>query len=732
MSRLLMTSLAALSFVGFSACSQEAELTQTNETETASDMSATDAPSDPYLWLEEVESEEALNWVRSQNERSLEHLQANPVFEDLKAKALDVVNSDARIPYGSIRNGEVYNFWQDETNVRGLWRKTSLESYATDEPEWETVLDFDKLAADEDANWVFKGANCYAAKGETDYKCMVTLSNGGKDAAEQREFDLASKTFVEDGFYVPEAKSGVTWVGYDTLLVATDWGADGATLTESGYPSIVKRWKRGTPLADAETVYVGDKTDVGIWPFALELEDGSMLEGAVEADTFFTSKYFIFPNGGDDAVQLPIPPKSTPIDLFDGQLLFTLQQDWDVKTDTLEKSFKSGSLLAMPFDAFLETGEITDVEQVFAPGDRQAIEGVSTTKGQILVTINDNVTGKILKIVRTEGEWVTTPLDLPENGALGVSFADTDEDTVFINYEGFLTPDSMMSYTPSTGEIETLKSLPEWFDASDLVVEQKEATSKDGTKIPFFIIHKKGIPHDGSTPTLLYAYGGFQVSMNPSYSGIRGKLWLERGGAYVLANIRGGGEFGPEWHQAGLKTNRQVIYDDFIAVAEELIDHGVTTPDHLGIMGGSNGGLLMGVMLTQRPDLWDAVVVQVPLLDMLRYHLLLAGASWVDEYGSPDVPEEREWLEKMSPYHNFDETADYPEPFFVTSTKDDRVHPGHARKMAKLFEEAGKPFLYYENIDGGHSAAANLQETAKRVALEYTYLTEKLMGDSEE
>lgn len=730
MSRKLMTSLAVLTFIGLAACSQETKVAETPDTKPAD--TKTVEKTDPYLWMEEVEGEKALDWVRAQNERSLDQLQSNPLYEELEAAALEIVNSKERIPYGSIRNGEVYNFWQDETNVRGLWRKTSLESYATDAPEWETILDFDKLAEEEGKNWVFKGSSCYTAKDEANYKCLVTLSDGGKDAAVRREFDLQTKTFVEGGFEMPEAKAGTAWVDYDTLLVGTDWGGDGSTLTESGYPSVVKRWSRGTPLESAETIFTGDKTDVGIWPITLEKEDGTRIEGVVESDTFFTSKYFIFPNGGTDAVQLPIPPKSTPIGLFERYMLMTLEQDWEVKNDIVDTTFATGSLLALPFPEDGQFPENIEPQIIFQPNDRQAIEGVSMTKGKVLMTLNDNVVGKIYTVAPGENGWDVEQIDLPENGRLGVAFADEDEDTVFINYEGFLTPDTLMSYSASTGEIKTLKTLPAWFDASDMVVEQKEVASKDGTMIPFFVIHKKGIEHDGKTPTLMYGYGGFQISMTPSYSGIRGKLWLERGGAFVLTNIRGGGEFGPKWHQAGLKTNRQVIYDDFIAIGEWLIDHKLTSPEHLGIMGGSNGGLLMGVMLTQRPDLWNAVVVQVPLLDMLRFHLLLAGASWVDEYGSPDVPEEREWLEKMSPYNNFHADKDYPEPFFVTSTKDDRVHPGHARKMAKLFEDAGKPFLYYENIDGGHSAAANLQETARRSALEYTYLSEKLMGDSEE
>lgn len=727
MNRKLMTSFAALAVLGLGACSQEPDVTTTNTdtSEPVAQTASTDA-TDPYIWMEEVEGDEALNWVRGQNERSLDVLENDPVYEELKAAALEIVNSTERIPYGSIRGGEVYNFWQDETNVRGLWRKTSLESYGTESPEWETILDFDALAKEEDANWVFKGASVYAEPGSTNYTSLVTLSDGGKDAAVRREFDLTTKTFVEGGFEMPEAKAGTAWVDRDTLLVGTDWGEDGSTLTESGYPSIVKRWKRGTPLEEAETIFTGDKTDVGIWPFTLELEDGTRLQNVAESDTFFTSKYWWFPEGETEPVQWPIPAKATPSDIYKGKFLFTLEQDWDAKG---QGEFKSGDLLAFDLASFLETRELPEVELVFRPNDRQAVNGVSVAKGAALLSINDNVRGVILKLEPGENGWTTEPLDLPRNGQVGLAFADKDESTVFINYEGFLTPDSLLSYSTDSEEIATLKSLPEKFDTDGLTVQQFEATSKDGTKVPYFVVHREDIELDGSTPTLLYGYGGFQISLNPRYSAISGKLWLERGGAYVLANIRGGGEFGPEWHQAGLKTKRQVVYDDFIAVGEDIIAKGITSSDHLGIMGGSNGGLLMGVMMTQRPDLWDAIVIQVPLLDMLRYHLLLAGASWVDEYGSPDVPEEREWLEKMSPYNNFDDSVDYPTPFFVTSTKDDRVHPAHARKMAKLFEETGKPFFYYENIDGGHSAAANLQETAKRSALEYTYLTRQLMRD---
>lgn len=680
------------------------------------------APVDPNLWLEEVEGEKALDWVRAQNERTLAELQTDPRYAGFEAAALDALNSRERIPYGAVRNGWVYNFWQDDVNVRGLWRRTSLTSYASADPEWETIVDFDKLSADEGKNWVYKGADCLRQTGKPARHCLVSLSDGGKDAVINREFDLSTQTFVQGGFVTPEAKQGVAWVDADTLLIASDWGA--GTVTDSGYPFIVKRWHRGTPLDAAEEVIRGASTQVGVWPMVMELDDGQVLQGAVKAETFFTHSYWWLPDGEAQPVRWPIPLKSSPNGIYKGQFLLSLEEDWAPEGQT--ESFTSGDLVAFDVAAFLATRQLPKVDLVFRPGATQAVNGVAIAKGAALLSINDNVVGRVMRLEPGADGWTRTPVDLPGSGQAGIAFAEAHEEAVFLNYEDFLTPDSLLSYDIRTGDVASLKSLPGKFDVSGLKVEQYFATSKDGTKVPYFIVHKADMPLDGSTPTLLYGYGGFQVSMNPAYSPVTGRLWLEQGGAYVLANIRGGGEFGPAWHQAGLKRDRQRVFDDFIAVGEDLIARKVTRPRHLGIMGGSNGGLLMGVMLNQRPDLWNAVVVQVPLLDMMRYHVLLAGASWVDEYGSPGVPEERAFLETISPYQNFDAARSYPTPFFVTSTKDDRVHPGHARKMAKLFEAAGLPFLYYENIDGGHSAAANQTERAKRSALEFTYLSERL------
>jgi len=678
-----------------------------------------------HLWLEEVEGNEALAWVRKQNERSLEILQADPRYDAFEAAAQEILTSKERIPYGRIRGDFVYNFWQDEHSIRGLWRRSTLASYRTGNPGWETVLDIDRLAEEEGENWVYKGASCYRDDDTGRYYCLVSLSEGGKDAVVKREFDLEAGEFVEGGFITPEAKQSSAWVDRDTLLIGTDWGA--GSLTESGYPRILKRWKRGTLLDEAEPVIEVDTTDVSVWPFTLEMDDGRVLSCAEESHTFFTATFWWMPEGEDEPVAFPFPPKVEIEELYRDWLLLAVKQEW--KPEGQEMEFRNGDLAAIRLTDFLETRKLPEVHLVFRPDETQAVNRVSVAKGAALLSINENVSSRLLRIEPGDEEWTREEVELGGNGQLGVVFSDRDEETVFLNYEDFLTPDSLWSYASASRELERLKSLPPKFDASGLEVTQRFASSSDGTRIPYYVVGPEGRQNDGTAPTLLYAYGGFQISLRPRYSGITGRLWLEQGGVYVLANIRGGGEFGPAWHQAGLKTNRQRVYDDFIAVAEDLVARNLTSPERLGIMGGSNGGLLMGVMLNQRPDLWNAAVVQVPLLDMLRYHLLLAGHSWIDEYGSPEVPEERAFLEKISPYHNFDPGREYPVPFFVTSTKDDRVHPAHARKMAILFEESGKPFYYYENIDGGHSAAANQNERAKRAALEYIYLARQLMGD---
>jgi prolyl oligopeptidase len=677
------------------------------------------ASPDPLLWLEDIEGKRALAWVQQQNERSLQRLTSDTRYADAYQQALSILEDHSRIPYGTLRGGFVYNFWQDHEHVRGLWRRTALASYETATPSWETLLDVDALAAAEGHNWVYKGVECQPDLGP---RCLVSLSDGGQDADVVREFDQHSRGFVTGGFALPEAKSDVVWQDADTLLVATDFG--GHSLTESGYPYIVKQWHRGQPLAQAREIYRGTAQDVLVSPARLDGDRGEVLLLIARARTFFSTDYLRVAAGSDPVKLEPLtlPAKVELQGISHGELLFRILQDWQLGG----QSFKGGSLLSMPLSAV--TTAQPPIHPVVVPGPRDSIEQVAITHSGVLVALYSNVKGRLLRLQFDGSAWTATDLDLPRTGSVGIATADERSDTAFATYEDFLQPATLYQVAVQTAQVKPIKSLAQKFDAGRFTVEQLAATSKDGTRVPYFVVRPKDFVADGRAPTLLYGYGGFDVSMLPSYLGTTGKLWLEHGGVYVLANIRGGGEFGPAWHEAGLKTHRQVVYDDFIAVATDLIARRITSTRRLGIEGGSNGGLLMGVMLTQRPELFHAAVVQVPLLDMLRFDKLLAGASWVDEYGSPQVPQERAWLEKMSPYQNLHYRKDFPEVFILTSTKDDRVHPGHARKYAAKLESLHMPFLYYENTAGGHSAAADLRERARRLALEFVYLSERLMN----
>ena len=685
------------------------------------DYTAPGQTNEDHLYLEEVLGDKALDEVKGWNERTLERLTSDPRFEKMQAGALEILNSKDKIPYVSYRNGEVHNFWQDETHIRGIWRKSTLDSYLSSNTQWETVLDFDKLAKDEGKNWVYKGNSCLSP----DYElCIVNLSDGGKDAVVRREFNSRTKTWVKDGFVTEESKGTMSWLDADHVVVGVNFGTDefGGTMTDSGYPVLAKLWTRGTPLSDAVEIGRGEKADVGYWAGTFELDDGSREIMNARSMTFYTSRYDWVPikDGKlQDAVALPIPEKVNMYGAFKDQVLLQLNEDW--------RGFKTGDLVSFDIHDFMKDAAIDNIALVYSPDEKSSLNNVGGTKSKLLLSISSDVTSAAYAFDYKDGNWTSEKLDFPENGTVAIGATNDKEDVAFISSESFLTPDTLWTYNTATGKKAKAKGLPAWFDASSMASEQFFATSPDGTKVPYFVVHDKSIKMDGTNPALLYGYGGFEISLNPSYSATRGKLWLENGGVYVLANIRGGGEYGPKWHQAGLKTQRQRIYDDFISVAEDLIEKGITSPKHLGIEGGSNGGLLMGVMFTQRPDLFNAVICAVPLLDMMRFHTLLAGASWMGEYGNPEDPAEGAFLKKISPYHNIDPEGDYPEVFFVTSTKDDRVHPAHARKVAKRMEDQGHDFLYYENIDGGHSAAANLKETAKRLALQHTYLMQKLV-----
>ncbi|MFP4540083.1 MAG: prolyl oligopeptidase family serine peptidase [Opitutales bacterium] len=672
-------------------------------------------PTDPFRWLEEVESERALDWARAQNVRSTRPIEAHAGFAPLRERLLEIYQSDEKIPYVREIGGRLYNFWRDAKHVRGIMRRTTLESYRTTRPEWETVLDLDALAAEEDENWVWKG---WSVLEPDDDRALVRLSRGGGDAVVLREFDLAAKAFVEGGFVVPEAKSRASWEDRDTLLVGTDFGA--GSLTTSGYPRTTRRWRRGAPLEEAEVVFEGETDDVSAGAYAY-WHKGERIVAASRAPTFFTSIEFLQRSG--QWVRMD-KPDDAEIAVHGPHTLIELRSDWE----TGGRTWPAGALLAIGTEAFLAGDR--DFALLFEPAPRKSLKGYIETVSGFVLNELVNVRDVHVVVRPTEEGWQRAPLALPGFGSVDVGAFDSDtSDQLWITVNDFLTPTSLF-LGDLEGEAELLKQLPAYFETEGLTMAQHEAVSADGTRIPYFIVHPEGMPLDGSNPTLLYGYGGFEVSLEASYSATIGAAWLEKGGVYVRANIRGGGEFGPAWHQAALKEHRQNSYDDFIAVAEDLIARGITQPARLACSGGSNGGLLTGNMLVQRPDLWGAVISAVPLLDMRRFHQLLAGASWMGEYGDPDDPAQWAWLERYSPFHQVKPTVDYPPVLFTTSTRDDRVHPAHARKMvARMLEQGHDQVFYYENIEGGHGGAANLLQSAYLQALEYTWLWMQLMND---
>ncbi len=677
-------------------------------------MAATGKKDSDYNWLEDLEGEKSLGWVREQNKRSLEQLRAYKDYGTFKEEALKILEAKDKIPYGRILGDYVYNFWQDADHLRGIWRRSTWTDYQAGKPKWDVLLNMDELGAKEGKSYVFGGAECL----KPDYeRCLVRISEGGSDAGIVREFDIKSKSFVKDGFILPASKSSLSWI--DREHVFFDNALTPVTQTSSGYPIEARIWKRGTALTEAKEVFKGEKSDVSVCSFVVHDEDREH-RFVTRALSFYTSKIYYLK--GEQLVELPLPLDVEFKGLFKGQFLLSNRSQLGIH--------KPGSLLAVPFELLLSSQKTPAFELVFTPSAQQALDGTSRGLDYLYVAILDQVRNKVLRFERqTVGgaaSWVSESLPLDDKGTIGLNSVDEFSNRMLLSYEDFLVPSSLYAVDGKKLTKTLVMQAPPRFNADGLQIHQEFANGKDGTKIPYFLVHRRGLKLDGSNPTLLYGYGGFEVSMQPSYASVTGKLWLERGGVYVLANIRGGGEFGPRWHQAALKENRQKAFDDFAAVAEDLIKSKITSPTHLGIQGGSNGGLLMGATFTQRPELFSAVVCQVPLLDMMRYHKLLAGASWMAEYGNPDDPKMASVIKKYSPFQNLQEKKAYPEVFFVTSTKDDRVHPAHARKMAARMADMKKPFLYYENIEGGHSASADLQQMAERYALQYAYLWSKL------
>ena len=671
------------------------------------------AAEDPYLWLEEVEGERAMAWVRERNLETQQAFTETSAFKELESGLLTILDSDDRIPFVAKHGAQYYNFWRDARNPRGLWRRTSLAEFRKPSPQWQVVLDIDALGKAEHENWVFQGAE-YLKPGFE--RCLVSLSRGGADASVTREFDLTTLTFVEDGFQLPESKGGASWIDLDTVFVSADFGP--GSFTTSGYPRVVKIWQRGTALSQARTVFEGADTDVASAAFH-ETTQGFERNFILRSPTFFTNELYLLDK--DDSVLRVEKPDDATASFHRQWMLLELRSAWTPGRIV----YPGGSLLAIPFEDF-QAGS-RDFSVLFSPTPSTSLASHGWTRQHLILNVLDDVKNRLAILTPVQGRWQSQPFpDAPAFGSVSASGVDEEEsDDYFMTVTDFLTPTAL--YFGTLGQTrEKLKETPAFFDASDLEISQHFVASKDGARIPYFQVSARDLALDGAQPTLLGGYGGFEVSEIPYYSGMVGRGWLSQGGVYALANIRGGGEYGPRWHQAALKQNRPRAYEDFAAVARDLAARQVTSPSHLGILGGSNGGLLMGNMLTSYPELFGAIVCQVPLLDMKRYTHLLAGASWMAEYGDPDLPEEWAFIRGFSPYHNVRPGLAYPPVLFMTSTRDDRVHPGHARKMMARISEVTTNAHYFENIEGGHGGAADNPQSARMWALAYTFLRQKL------
>ena len=680
-------------------------------------------PADPYLWLENIEGERALAWVEAQNRESEARLTADPRFSAIEATAYAVYAATDRIPYARQAGQRMLNFWQDESHVRGLLRSAERKAYLASEPQWEVLLDLDQLAEAEGENWVYKGAECLEPEAS---RCLLRLSRGGSDAVTLREFDIDAKRFVTDGFVSSEAKQSVAWLDVDRLLIAK--AGDGFRATDSGYGAELRLWHRGEPIKSSQVLLEVPSDHVAVGGAVVRNALGTF-PFAVDSPTFFEETVYALGDASEGKgapKKLPLPQDVDWRGLFQDRLIGLTRSDWHPKAGTAGEPVPAGALFAVPLSDLL-AGRLAGVEVLVRPTARRAVTGVRVGRSSLYVSVTDDVVMQLLELRPQKTGWRRQAVPLPENGSLSIVSANAHSDLALVNFEAFLKPDTLYAITPGKAP-HPVAQLPARFDAARLSARQTFATSSDGVKVPCFVIEPKG--RLGPLPTLLYGYGGFEIALTPSYLSPLATAWLQAGGVFAIANIRGGGEYGPEWHQAALGPNRQRAYDDFAAVAEHLAATGVTRPQQLGIYGGSNGGLLVGVAFTQRPELFGAAVSAVPLLDMLRYDKLLAGASWTGEYGDPDDPEDRRWLAAYSPYQNAHPDAAYPPVFLTTSTKDDRVHPGHARKMAARLQAQGHGALYYENTEGGHSAAANLAQLARRDALVATFLMQELMASA--
>ena len=671
---------------------------------------------DPYQWLEDVDGARSMAWVTQHNERTAARLEALPQYAGLHRDAMAALGSASRLPEVERHGRWLYNLWQDAAHPRGLYRRTTLAEFGKADTHWDTVLDIDALAKQEGVPHAFGGAEF---RDPDNRRALILLAPGGGDAAEVREFDVESKAFVADGFRLPVAKSHVSWRGADSLYVATDFGP--GTLTRAGYPRVVKVWRRGTPLSEAAPLYEGAVDSVEAEVRRIDVPGGAPLDILSEGLTFWTSKRSLLVDG--QAVPLQLPPTTQIAGSYQGRLVLWLKEDWTLDGKTWPAD---AVLLAAP--ALLE-GQGGQPEAVFLPDGHAIVRGVETTRTGILLTLLDNVRGRLQRASRDAHGWHRATVPFPDNGSIKVVTADTDTGDAIVQYESFLTPPSLWHVPAGAGTPRRLKSEAASFDGARFKATQYWTTSADGTRVPYFVVGPRHLRLDGRNPVWMFSYGGFEEALTPSYSGsyedlhgAYGRMWLERGGVFVLANIRGGGEFGPAWHTAALRADHVKAFEDFEAVAADLAARRISSPRHIGIEGRSNGGLLVASTLVRHPELYGAVVCGNPLTDMRRFNKLLAGASWEGEYGNPDKPEDWAFISRYSPYQRVQAHMDLPPVMFYSTTRDDRVHPAHARKMAARMEDEGYPVAYFENIEGGHHGPVVTEQLATRIARTYAFL----------
>ncbi|HEX2762580.1 MAG TPA: prolyl oligopeptidase family serine peptidase [Allosphingosinicella sp.] len=669
---------------------------------------------DGYAWLEEVDGSAALAWVAEQNAVARETFEGDARYQGFFDSILSKLTAPDRLVSGRHFDGFIYNFWQDRQHRRGIWRRIELDQYLNDRHCWETLLDIDELNKFEGANWVFRAAS-FLAPGET--KLLLSLSDGGRDAVVMREFDLLERAFVTDGFQTGRAKQSATWLDRDRLIVASS--ADPLGASKAGYGIAVRMLKRGTAFADAPVIYCGDPDDMAV-QVSGTICGGERMVFITQRKNFFESAIFRLEEDGS-LLQLPVPG-STKLAGVCRQLAFLrVKEQWDLGGEPLAP----GSIVSLDLEA-LRHSSTPSVRPIFTPGARSSVTNVAPRRDDVILVVSEDVKSRVFR-ARLQGDsWVTERLELPDLGAATIESADGDSNVALLSFASFLEPETLY-LLDDDGMMRPIRMAPRQFDSTPYAVTQRFASSADGTAIPYFLITPAASPPDARLPTLLFGYGGFERSIRPHYLAPMIQEWLAAGGAYAIANIRGGGEYGPRWHRAALREKRVLAFDDFIAVAEDLIATGITSPSLLGIKGGSNGGLLMGAMLIRRPELFGAIICRVPLLDMLRFHKMQAGASWTAEYGDPDDDRDRGHLERISPYHNLAPGRHYPKVFFTTATGDDRVHPGHARKMQARMQQLGYDSIFFENIQGGHQTATGPEHMAMNGAMELVFLHQQLV-----